>query len=66
MPPTKSASWCATNGESKRAKSAVKAGVAAAVELTDKIETTVGGISIGTTYRAKRSDFPCSCRYGLR
>jgi hypothetical protein len=38
--------------------------VAAAVELTGKIETTVGGISIGTTNRAKRSEFlrlPLAC-----
>ena len=41
----------------KRTRSALKAAVAAAVELTDKIETTGGGISIGTTHRAKRSEF---------
>jgi hypothetical protein len=46
-------------------QSALKATVAAAVELTDKIETTVGGISIGTMHRAKRSEL-LSCRYGLR
>jgi superfamily I DNA/RNA helicase len=39
----------------KRARSAVK--VAAAVESTDKIETTVGRISIGSMHLAKSSEF---------
>jgi hypothetical protein len=38
--PTKSGSWYATSGELKRARSAVKVAVAAAAELTDKIEKT--------------------------
>jgi hypothetical protein len=57
MPPDESGSSCATDDEMKRARSAVKTAGAVAVELTDKIERTVGGISIGTTQRAKRSEF---------
>jgi hypothetical protein len=42
MPPDESGAPCATNGELKRARSAVKVVIAAAAELTDKIENDRG------------------------
>jgi hypothetical protein len=45
------------NGELKRARNAVKAAGALALELTDNIETTAGRIWIGTMHLAKGLDF---------
>jgi hypothetical protein len=57
LPPDESGAPCATNGELKRARSAVKVVVAAAAELTDKIETTVGRIPIGNVSGSRELAF---------
>jgi hypothetical protein len=52
------------NGQLKGARSALKAAVAAAVELTDKIDR---GRHIDRDYALGQTfGIPCSCRYGLR
>jgi superfamily I DNA/RNA helicase len=46
-----------TNGQLRRARTAVKTAGAAAVELSDKIGATQGRISIGTMHLAKGLEF---------
>jgi superfamily I DNA/RNA helicase len=46
-----------TNRQLRRARDAVKAAGAAAIELTEKVETTQGSISIGTMHLAKGLEF---------
>ena len=45
------------NGQLRRARAAVKAAGAAAVELSEKVETTQGRVSIGTMHLAKGLEF---------
>jgi hypothetical protein len=57
MPPHEIGVFVRGNGQLRRARSAVKTACATAVELSDKIETTQGRISIGTMHLAKGLEF---------
>jgi superfamily I DNA/RNA helicase len=57
VPPHEIAVFVRANGQLRRARAAVKTAGAAAVELSEKIETTQGRISIGTMHLAKGLEF---------
>jgi superfamily I DNA/RNA helicase len=57
VPPHEIGVFVSANGQLRRARSAVKTACATAVELSDKIETTQGRISIGTMHLAKGLEF---------
>jgi superfamily I DNA/RNA helicase len=57
VPPDEIGVFVRANGQLRRARAAVKTAGAAAMELTDKAETTAGRISIGTMHLAKGLEF---------
>jgi superfamily I DNA/RNA helicase len=57
VPPDEIGIFVRANGQLRRARAAVKTAGAAAMELTDKAETTTGRISIGTMHLAKGLEF---------
>jgi hypothetical protein len=57
VPPEEIGVFVRESGQLKRARNAVKAAGAVAIELTDKIETASGHISIGTMHLAKGLEF---------
>ncbi len=57
VPPHEIGVFVRANGQLRRARGAVKKSGAGAVELSDKIETTQGRVSIGTMHLAKGLEF---------
>jgi superfamily I DNA/RNA helicase len=57
VPPHDIGVFVRANGQLRRARAAVKKSGTAAVELSDKIETAQGRISIGTMHLAKGLEF---------
>ena len=57
MPPHEIGVFVRAGGQLRRARAAVKAAGLAAVELSEKVETTAGRVSIGTMHLAKGLEF---------